>query len=69
MYKINKGDFNNKITQYICINAIGKQTSAVWLGSKRNSVVKYMQHLGMEFGLQVIWTTVKKITTQKSLPK
>ena len=25
------------------------KTSAVWLGSKRNSVVKYMQHLGMEW--------------------
>ena len=80
MYKINKGDFNNKITQYICINVIGKQTSAVWLGSKRNSVVKYMQHLGMEwnppkFKVLGIWFTSdldnceKKITTQKSLQK
>ena len=25
------------------------KTSAVWLGSKRNSVVKYMQHLEMEW--------------------
>ena len=24
------------------------KTNAVWLGSKRNSVFKYMQHLGME---------------------
>ena len=28
------------------------KTSAVWLGSKRNSVVKYMQHLGMEWNPQ-----------------
>ena len=27
------------------------KTNAVWLGSKRNSVVKYMQHLGMEWNL------------------
>ena len=27
----------------------GGKTSAVWLGTKRNSVVKYMQHLGMEW--------------------
>ena len=26
-----------------------EKTSAVWLGSRRNSVVKYMQHLGMEW--------------------
>ena len=56
-----------------CVNA-GK-ASAVWLGSKRNLVVKYMQHLGMEwnppkFKVLGIWfTTVKKITTQKSLQK
>ena len=38
------------------------KTSAVWLGSKRNSVVKYMQHLGMEwnppkFKVLGIWFT------------
>ena len=37
-------------------------TSAVWLGSKRNSVVKYMQNLGMEwnplkFKVLGIWFT------------
>ena len=49
------------------------KTSAVWLGSKRNSAVKYMQHLGMErnppkFKVLGIWfTTVKKMTTQNIL--
>ena len=38
------------------------KTSAVWLGSKRNSVVKYMQHLIMEwnppkFKVPGIWFT------------
>ena len=38
------------------------KTSAVWLDSKRNSVVKYMQHLGMEwnppkFEVLGIWFT------------
>ena len=38
------------------------KTSAVWRGSKRNSVVKYMQHLGMEwnppkFKVLGIWFT------------
>ena len=38
------------------------KTSAVWLASKRNSVVKYMQHLGMEwnppkFKVLGIWFT------------
>ena len=53
------------------------KTNAVWLGIKRNSVVKYMQHLGMEWNLPKvkvlgIWFTNdldncgKKITTQKS---
>ena len=46
-----------------------EKTSAVWLGSRRNSVVKYMQHLGMEWNppkfkilgtcLQIIWKTEK----------
>jgi hypothetical protein len=39
-----------------------EKTSAVWLGSRRNSVVKYMQHLGMEwnppkFKILGIWFT------------
>ena len=38
------------------------KTNAVWLGSKRNSVVKYMQHIGMErnlpkFKVLGIWLT------------
>ena len=59
------------------------KTSAVWLGSKRNSVVKYMQHLRMEwnppkFKVPEIWFTndldncekkKKKKPTQKSLQK
>ena len=55
------------------------KTSAVWLGSKRNLVVKYMQHLGMEwnppkFKVLGIWFTnyldnCEKITTQKSVQK
>ena len=54
------------------------KTSTVWLGSRRNSVVKYICNISewngpnqnlkyLEFGLQMIWTTVNKITTQKSL--
>ena len=55
------------------------KTSAVCLGSKRNSVVKYMQHLGMEwntpkFKVLGTWFTndldnCEKITTQKSVQK
>ena len=57
------------------------KTSAVWLGSKRNSVVKYMEHPGMEwnppkFKVLGIWFTsdlencyLKKKKNQKSLQK
>ena len=53
------------------------QERLVWLGSKRNSVVKYMQYLGMEwnppkFKVLGIWFTNdlenwKKRITQKGL--
>ena len=48
------------------------KTSAVWLGSKRNSVVKYMQHLGMDwnppkFKVLGIWFTNDLDNCEKKL--
>ena len=65
-------NFGRKSSQYM--NA-GK-TSTVWLGSKRNSVVKYICNTSKwnglnqnlkEFGLQMIWTTVNFLILQTFL--
>ena len=51
-----------------------EKTTAVWLSSNRNLVVKYMQHLGMEwnppkFKVQGIWFTNDLDNSEKKKKK